>query len=112
MNAWQPRAAQRRGGAEGRHKHVQCDVYCRPVKEEVAWGPLPTPRCYHCIVAPCVYAQVLYKTGKAFVTRGLDKCAENCELLRGEVEQFKKFVPLVQVRGEVGGRQWAGRRRA
>ena len=51
---------------------------------------------------PCIYAQVLYKTGKAFATRGLDKCAENCELLRGEVEEFKKFVPLVQVRGSEG----------
>lgn len=55
---------------------------------------------------PCCHAQVLYKTGKAFATRGLDKCAENCELLRGEVEEFKKFVPLVQVRVVCKG-QWA-----
>jgi dynein heavy chain len=40
---------------------------------------------------------VLYKTGKIFAQRGLDKCAENCENIRREVESFKVFVPLVQV---------------
>jgi dynein heavy chain len=40
---------------------------------------------------------VLYKTAKVFTTRGMDKCAENCEVIRGEVEAFKTFVPLVQV---------------
>ncbi|KAG2485619.1 hypothetical protein HYH03_015682 [Edaphochlamys debaryana] len=41
--------------------------------------------------------KVLYKTGKVFQQRGgLDKCSENCEKIREEVEGFKKFVPLVQ----------------
>lgn len=42
--------------------------------------------------------KVLYKQGKTFAMRALDKCAENCETVRTEVEEFKKFVPLVQVR--------------
>ena len=54
--------------------------------------PVPVPRT----------AQVLYKTGKVFSGRGLDKCADNCELIRAEVDAFKKFVPLVQVRGKWG----------
>ncbi len=50
--------------------------------------------------------QVLYKTAKVFAQRGgLEKCAENCEVIREEVEGFKKFVPLVQVGGGRGGRQ-------
>ena len=40
--------------------------------------------------------QTLYKTGKAFNQRSLEKMAENCETVRAEVEAFKKFVPLVQ----------------
>jgi dynein heavy chain len=44
-----------------------------------------------------VYLQVLYKTGKVLAQRGLEKNAENCELIRTEVEAFKTFVPLVQV---------------
>lgn len=49
--------------------------------------------------------KVLFKTAKVFGQRGgLDKCAENCELIREEVEAFKKFVPLVQVRA--GGRRF------
>ncbi|KAG2439747.1 hypothetical protein HYH02_010624 [Chlamydomonas schloesseri] len=41
--------------------------------------------------------KVLHKTARVFGQRGgLDKCAENCELIREEVEGFKKFVPLVQ----------------
>lgn len=41
--------------------------------------------------------QTLYKAGKVLAQRGLEKCAENCEVIRSEVEGFKKFVPLVQV---------------
>ena len=33
----------------------------------------------------------------------MDKCAENCEAIRQEVEAFKTFVPLVQVWGQVWG---------
>ncbi|KXZ54227.1 hypothetical protein GPECTOR_5g319 [Gonium pectorale] len=41
--------------------------------------------------------KVLYKTGKVFQQRGgHEKCAENCDIIRAEVEAFKKFVPLVQ----------------
>ncbi|EFJ44217.1 dynein heavy chain 2, partial [Volvox carteri f. nagariensis] len=40
--------------------------------------------------------KVLYKTGKVYAQRGMDKYAENCETVRAEVEAFKKFVPLVQ----------------
>lgn len=42
---------------------------------------------------------MLYKTAKVFQQRGgLERCADNCDLIRQEVEGFKKFVPLVQVR--------------
>ncbi|GLI62391.1 hypothetical protein VaNZ11_005010 [Volvox africanus] len=40
--------------------------------------------------------KVLYKTGKVFGQRGMEKYADNCEVVRAEVEGFKKFVPLVQ----------------
>ncbi|GLC56009.1 hypothetical protein PLESTB_001054700 [Pleodorina starrii] len=40
--------------------------------------------------------KVLYKTGKVFGQRGMEKYADNCEAVRAEVEGFKKFVPLVQ----------------
>lgn len=43
--------------------------------------------------------KVLYKTSKILNQRGLEKNAENCDVIRNEVEDFKKFVPLVQVRG-------------
>lgn len=48
---------------------------------------------------------MLYKTAKVFGQRGqgYERCAENCEAMRHEVEAFKKFVPLVQVGGWVGG---------
>jgi hypothetical protein len=58
-------------------------VLCRPAPHRVPTG----------------VAQVLYKTAKVFNQRGqgFEKCAENCEAVRQEVEAFKKFVPLVQV---------------
>eukprot|EP00798_Chlamydomonas_sp_ICE-L_P022533 gene22533-29660_t len=40
--------------------------------------------------------KTLWKCGKAFNLRALDKIAENCETTRSEVEGFKKFVPLIQ----------------
>lgn len=40
--------------------------------------------------------KTLYKTAKVFQNRELPKNAENCEVVRAEVEAFKKFVPLVQ----------------
>ncbi len=43
--------------------------------------------------------QVLYKMSKVLGQRGLEKCAENCDVVRAEVEAFKTFVPLVQVSG-------------
>jgi hypothetical protein len=46
-----------------------------------------------------LYCKVLYKTGKVLTQRGMEKNAENCELIRTEVEAFKTFVPLVQVSG-------------
>ncbi|KAG1679690.1 hypothetical protein FOA52_006209 [Chlamydomonas sp. UWO 241] len=54
--------------------------------------------------------KVLYKQGKVFSTRGLDKCSENCEAIRTEVEDFKKFVPLVQALRNPGmrDRHWDG----
>ena len=50
--------------------------------------------------------KTLYKTAKVFGQRGQEKCAENCEVVRAEVEDFKQYVPLVQVRpgGRAGGR--------
>ena len=41
---------------------------------------------------------------QVFSTRGMDKCAENCEAIRQEVEAFKTFVPLVQVWGTSVGK--------
>jgi hypothetical protein len=43
--------------------------------------------------------QVMYKAGKLFTSRQMEACAANCESIRAEVDAFKKFVPLVQVRG-------------
>ena len=54
--------------------------------------------------------KVLYKTSKVFANRGLEQCAENCEVMRAEVEAFKKFVPLVQALRNPGMRErhWEG----
>ncbi|GMH32802.1 hypothetical protein BSKO_00636 [Bryopsis sp. KO-2023] len=40
--------------------------------------------------------KIMYKTSKVFAQRGLEKYAENADIVRKEVEEFKKFVPLVQ----------------
>ncbi|GBF98747.1 dynein heavy chain axonemal [Raphidocelis subcapitata] len=41
-----------------------------------------------------VIAKALNKLGKAFVLRGLDRMAANCEELKGQVEAFKEVAPL------------------
>lgn len=41
--------------------------------------------------------KTLYKTSKVFAQRNLSKYSENADTVRQEVEDFKKFIPLVQV---------------
>lgn len=42
--------------------------------------------------------KTMIKASKAFNNRGLVKLVENCEDIRREIDDFKKYVPLVQVR--------------
>lgn len=52
--------------------------------------------------------KVMFKMGKVFNNRGLEQQAANCETIRREVEQFKKFVPLVHALRNPGmaNRHW------
>ena len=39
--------------------------------------------------------KVLYKTSKLFTQQSLEKCSENCETVRSQIEDFMKYVPII-----------------
>ena len=49
--------------------------------------------------------KTMFKMGKAFQLRNLDKCSDNCNKIRDEVEVFKKYTPLVSALRAPGMRE-------
>jgi len=48
--------------------------------------------------------KTMFKMGKAFQLRDFNKCADNCEKIRIEIEEFKQYTPLISAMRSPGMR--------